>query len=69
MSDERIEALETRLAHQEHSLQQLSEALWTQQQTIDRLSATIDGLRRRLQTLSDGGGGESSPADERPPHY
>ena len=67
MSDERIEALETRLAHQEHSLQQLSEELWTQQQTIDRLSATIDGLRR--PTASAAGGGESSPADERPPHY
>lgn len=68
MSDERIEALETRLAHQEHGLQQLSEELWTQQQTIDRLTATIDALRRRLQSLSDDGG-DAAPADERPPHY
>lgn len=66
--DARFEALETQLAFQESTLNELSDVIVAQQAHIDRLEATLKELIERLraepalQELVD-------PPQERPPHY
>lgn len=62
----RLEALETKLAFQEYTLQQLSDALVAQQARIDRLEARIAVLAEQLQTRGEDGG---EPSAQPPPHY
>jgi len=66
--DARFEALETQLAFQESTLNELSDVIVAQQAHIERLEATLKELIERLraepalQELVD-------PQQERPPHY
>ena len=68
MSEDRFEAIETKLAHQEALLLDLNDALANQQKTIMKLEELCELLRVRVRSLSD-----ALPADarqdERPPHY
>lgn len=72
MSDQdRLDELETRVAFQEESLQQLSAALGDQQLQIARLEDTCKALLERVKSLQgaiDELSGDTIPA-ERPPHY
>ncbi len=64
---ERTDALETRLAFQDDTIQQLNDALIAQQARIDLLEAEI----RQLIDEFRGGVTEAQngPVDELPPHY
>jgi len=62
----RIEQLETKLAHLEHALQQLSDALYAQQRELDRVA---DRNRQLLDELDGGAAATSATAIEKPPHY
>ena len=66
--DDRFIDIETRLAHQEHTIAELNEAVTAQQAQIARLESRLEALATRLRSLLD-----SLPADaprnERPPHY
>ncbi len=67
----RIDELESRVAFQEDSIQQLSDALGEQQLQMGRLEDTCKLLLDRvksLQGLVDELSGDSAPV-ERPPHY
>lgn len=68
MSEDRLVQIETRLAHQEHLLDDLNDVITEQQQTIMRLEERYEILVSRLRSIS-----EALPADaeqdERPPHY
>ncbi len=68
MTEDRFEAIETKLAHQEALLADLNEALVNQQDSIMKLEALCESLRLRLRSLSDALPGDA-PQDERPPHY
>ncbi len=68
MTDKRITELETKLAYQEHTIQELNDEIYRQQQQIDKVEIICKHLMDRLQTLSDTGSSEQ-PANERPPHY
>jgi SlyX protein len=63
---ERLDALETRIAHQDRTIDELN-AVVTQQWT------TIEQLRRRLEAMEEqvrSGGYIADPSTERPPpHY
>ena len=66
--EDRIEDLETRLAFQEHMLEQLNQAVTNQQRQLDDLGALLKLLQKRL--------GELAPArvapvleEKPPPHY
>lgn len=65
--EQRIMALEERLAFQEHALQKLDDALADQQQqlltTERRLQLLLDQLQKLESSLP------VSEADEKPPHY
>jgi SlyX protein len=64
---ERIDTLETRLAFQDDTIQQLNDALIAQQARIDLLEAEM----RQLIDEYRGGVSEAQikPADELPTHY
>ncbi len=59
---ERLTELEIRYSHQEHLLQELSDVLRDQQETIDRLV-------RAVRTLQETAPEEGAPPHEKPPHY
>ena len=68
MSEERIIAIETKLAHQEQMLIELNDALANQQDSISTLERLCASIAERLRSLDDGDS-SSPPDDERPPHY
>ena len=61
----RIEALETKVAYLEATLQQLSDVLYRQQQAIDR----VIERNRQLRDELDSAPGGSASEYETPPHY
>lgn len=70
MNDEhRIEALEIKCAHLERAVQELSDALYRQQQELDGLVARNEVLARQLAAVAEGGQGADPTAVEIPPHY
>ena len=66
--EERLIALESRLAHHERMAEEISDVLAAQGNTIDRLTAEIRRLRERLRDLEVAP--VRAPQDEPPPpHY
>ena len=68
MNDDRLIEIETKLAHQEHLLAELNDALTSQQAQITDLETLCRTLIERMRSMSEGGGPDGQP-DERPPHY
>ncbi len=68
MDDDSIIDLQSRIAHQEHTIAELNDAVSDQQTQIARLEEQVRGLTDRVRALS-----ENVPAggavDEKPPHY
>ena len=68
MSDhERITELETRVAFQESTIQELSDVIAHQQQQIEILQGAHKKLYSRLEEVSQGLA--ETPVNEVPPHY
>jgi SlyX protein len=68
MSEQRLIELETKLAFQETTLNELNDIVTAQQKKIDILQAAIQELYERMKSMAE----ESihDPADEPPPpHY
>lgn len=65
---DRLTEIEIKLAHLEHTVHELSDALYKQQGLIDRLEAGYENLRQRMNTSREAPE-DSNPADEKPPHY
>lgn len=63
---ERIDALESRLAYQDQTIEQLNETITAQWKQIDALTRQLAALTERLQEAE---AGSPAPANERPPHY
>jgi SlyX protein len=63
----RIDALETRLAHQDLMLEELNSTITTQWKEIERLTRLIGRLDDQMQEIRDSAGSEGS--DPPPPHY
>lgn len=68
MEDERAIEIESKLAHQEHTISALNEALTSQQAQITALEATVRALTERIRAMPDAASA-SDTADEIPPHY
>lgn len=68
MSDSRLIEIETKIAHQEVQIEDLSQALIHQQATIDLLETKLTKLIERFKEAT-GGTHEIGPANEKPPHY
>ena len=63
---ERIDALETRIAFQDDTIETLNEAITAQWKQIDILTRQVAGLGERLQEAENNAG---APRNEPPPHY
>ena len=64
---ERIDALESRLAYQDQTIEQLNETITAQWKQIDTLTRQLTGLSERLQEAE--ANAPAAPVNERPPHY
>ena len=65
---ERLAELETRIAFQEQTIQELNQVVTSQQGEIDRLASEVERLKVQLLTLAPSlvaGRDEETP----PPHY
>jgi len=65
--EQRITDLEARLAFQDDAIQTLSDVLFAQQRTVERLQAQLGVLARRQEDMQSRMGGEEDEAP--PPHY
>jgi uncharacterized coiled-coil protein SlyX len=63
----RLEAIEIKLAHLEHSMQELGKTVMRQQREIEVLSANNRALKEQLSVVE--GGGASGQGFETPSHY
>jgi uncharacterized coiled-coil protein SlyX len=63
---DRIDALEARIAYQDHTIETLNVTITEQWKQIDALTRQIAALNDRLQEAEARSPG---PANERPPHY
>ncbi len=71
VDEERIIDLETRIAHQEHTIATLNEVLIDQQKQRTKLAVQVAALTERVRALSAAvpSSDTGNPADEVPPHY
>ncbi len=69
----RLEALESRVAYQEHWLDTLDEAVATQERrlaTLERINDLMqEKIREQQRALQEGDAMTPRPEDEVPPHY
>ena len=65
--EERLTKLESDLAYQQYTIDQLNEVVRSQADAIDALKKEIELLRLELQRKSDSD--ERDPERERPPHW
>ena len=65
--DGRVTALERAIAHQARTVEELSDEIRRQGETIDRLEKTLRALAQRFLDLEDNSMGQ--PENGRPPHY
>ena len=68
MIEERLVEIESKIAYQEDTVQELNKLVYQQQKQIDRLEAICSSLINHVRDLSDAMG-ENSVANEKPPHY
>jgi len=66
--DERLIEIETKVAYQEHTISELNDVIYRQQQQIDQLERICKALTDSVQDMA-----ETATADkgghEKPPHY
>jgi SlyX protein len=63
---ERIEAMETRIAFQDDTIETLNETITAQWKQIDKLTRQVGTLGERLQEAESN---SDAPRNEAPPHY
>ena len=68
MSDDRLMEIETKLAFQEHTVEELNGVVIDQQEEIQQLKNTVQYILDKMELLVDTHM-ERAPANERPPHY
>lgn len=67
--DERLDALEERIAYQDATLEELSDLAGRQWKEIDLLKAEIARLRGRLEELEEAARKPPGEEEPPPPHY
>lgn len=68
MADERLIDIETKIAHQEHIVGELNDALASQQTQIAQLELQVRTLTDRIRAIAAVGTGTADD-DAPPPHY
>ncbi len=65
---EHLIELESRIAHQDQTIQTLGEEIYRQQKKLDHLEATCNFLVEQFKIQSDTSA-LTDPGTEKPPHY
>ena len=63
------QALEEKIAHLTHTVDDLSDVMAKQDSELRRLALLVDYLAQRARSRETDGGGGIILGDERPPHY
>lgn len=69
MEHERFIDIETKIAHQEHTIEQQNEVIYEQEKRIVRLEKAYKRLIERFKGLEGALQVGTPPEDEKPPHY
>ena len=69
MSDNKIIALEEKIAHILHMLDDLNMVVFRQGETIENLNNQIKELKEKLENLKSPQSGQEVINDDKPPHY
>ena len=64
----KLNELETRIAHQDHSIEKMSDEIYRQQKQIVQLEEKVRRLVDRLELIASPQSSNNEP-DEAPPHY
>jgi len=67
-SEEQLIDIETKIAFQEDTLQELNQLIYQHQRQLDQLEAGFKSLANRIKELSETIP-VADPTDEKPPHY
>ena len=69
MADNKIIALEEKIAHIQHVLDDLNMVVFRQGETIENLNNQIKELKEKLENLKSPQSGQKVINDDKPPHY
>ena len=69
MSDNKIIALEEKIAHIQHMLDDLNMVVFRQGETIENLNNQIEELKEKLESLKSPQSSQGVINDDKPPHY
>ena len=69
MADNKIIALEEKIAHIQHMLEDLNMVVFRQGETIENLNNHIKELKEKLETLKSPHSTQEVINDDKPPHY
>ena len=69
MPDNKIIALEEKIAHIQHMLDDLNMVVFRQGETIENLSNHIKELKEKLESLKSPQSSQVLINDDKPPHY
>ena len=69
MADNKIIALEEKIAHIQHMLEDLNMVVFRQGETIENLNNHIKELKEKLETLKSPQSPQEVINDDKPPHY
>jgi len=69
MSDNKIIALEEKIAHIQHILEDLNMVVFRQGETIEILNKQIEELKEKLESLKSPQSAQEVINDDKPPHY
>ena len=69
MPDNKIIALEEKIAHIQHMLDDLNMVVFRQGETIENLNNQIEELKDKLESLKSPQSSQEIINDDKPPHY
>jgi SlyX protein len=69
MANNKIIALEEKIAHIQHMLDDLNMVVFRQGETIENLNNHIKELKEKLENLKSPQSGQEVINDDKPPHY
>ena len=69
MADNKIIALEEKIAHIQHMLDDLNMVVFRQGKTIENLNNQIKELKEKMEILINSQSSEEVINDDKPPHY
>ena len=69
MSDKKIIALEEKIAHIQHILDDLNMVVFRQGETIENLNKQIKELKEKMEILKSRQSSQKVINDDKPPHY